>query len=130
MSVYDRRQQLRQRETDEDPLLAIMYGTADVDMDKIAAHVSTYNLTDTERATLERVRKDHRAEPRLFMQMFAMWLAPQLGLAEGALPRRFEPFQQALGSMCMDMLEGRIVSLQKFVHHAVGEYVMGPRDTS
>ncbi len=130
MSVYDRRQQLRQRETDEDPLLATMYGTADVDMDKISNHVKQYNLTATERATLERVCKDHRAEPRLFMQMFAMWLAPELNLAEGALPRRFEPFQQALEPMCMDMLEGRIVSLQQFVHHAVGEYVMGPRDTT
>jgi len=107
-----------------------MYGTTDVDMEKIAKHVKKYNLTATERATLERVCKDHRTEPRLFMQMFAMWLAPELNLAEGALPRRFEPFQQALEPMCMDMLEGRIVSLQQFVHHAVGEYVMGPRDTT
>mgnify|MGYP001257813500 FL=1 len=101
MSVYDRRQQLRQRETDEDPLLALMYGVKDVDIDKIAEHVNTYNLTDTERATLQRVCQDQRAEPRLFMMIFALWLAPQLNLAEGALPRRFEPFQQALKPLCM-----------------------------
>ncbi len=130
MSVYDRRQQLRQRETDEDPLLALMYGVKDVDIDKIAEHVNTYNLTDTERATLQRVCQDQRPEPRLFMMIFALWLAPQLNLAEGALPRRFEPFQQALKPLCMDMLEGRIVSLQQFVRHTIGEYVMGPRETT
>jgi len=127
MSVYDQRQQLRQREMDEDPLLALMYGMRDVDVDKIAAHVKQYTLTARELATLERVTKDHHPEPRLFLQIFAMWLAPELQLAEGALPRRFEPFEQALQKMCMDMLEGRFLSLQEFVHHSVGEYVMGPR---
>lgn len=130
MSVYDQRQQLRQREMDEDPLLALMYGMRDVDMDKIAAHVKKYKLTARELAILERVVKDHHTEPRLFMQMFGMWLAPELNLAEGALPRRFEPFEKALQSMCMGMLEGRFLSLQEFVHHCVGEYVMGPRATN
>ena len=83
MSVYDQRQQLRQREMDEDPLLALMYGMRDVDMDKIAAHVKKYKLTARELAILERVVKDHHTEPRLFMQMFGMWLAPELNLAEG-----------------------------------------------
>lgn len=130
MSVYDRRQQLRQRETDEDPLLAMMYGVEDVNMQTIAEHVSKFNLTDTERDTLQRVCNDTRAEPRLFMLFFALWLAPELDLAKGALPRRFEPFQQALKPLCMDMLEGRIVSLQQFVRQTIGDYLMGPRETT
>ena len=130
MSAYDRRQQLRQREMDEDALLKTLYGMQDVDMQTIAAHVRTYTLSDTEKAILERAENDHRSEPRLFMLMFALWLAPHLNLAEGALPRRFEPFQQALPNLCMDMLEGRVVSLQQFVRQAAAEYVMGPKDTT
>lgn len=127
MSVYDHRQQLRQRETDEDSLLSLMYGVTDVDIDKIAEHIRTFNLTASERATLDRVCQDHRSEPKLFLLIFGLWLAPHLKLAGEALPRRFEPFQQALETMCTDMLEGRIVSLQEFVHTAVSEYVMGPK---
>ena len=127
MSIYDKRQQLRQQQMDDDPLLKIMYGMQDVDVDAIAAHVRTYHLTATEEQALANVQRDTDATPKLFLLFFALWLAPQLGLKEGALPRRFEPFEAALPALCTDMLEGRIVTLQSFVNRAIADYIMGPR---
>ena len=100
---------------------------ADVDMDAIIGHIKTYNLTETELSALTQVEQDSDAVPKLFLMLFAMWLAPELGLTEGALPRRCEPFVKALPTLCMDMLEGRIVTLQSFVNRAVADYIMGPR---
>jgi hypothetical protein len=127
MSVYDKRQQIRQQQMDDDPLLKVMYGMQDVDMDAIIGHIKTYNLTETELSALTQVEQDSDAVPKLFLVLFAMWLAPELGLTEGALPRRCEPFVKALPTLCMDMLEGRIVTLQSFVNRAVADYIMGPR---
>lgn len=127
MSVYDKRQQIRQQQMDDDPLLKVMYGMQDVDVAGIVAHVKTYNLTVTEQQSLEKVLTDSDAVPRLFLLFFAMWLAPELDLKAGALPRRYEPFEKALPKLCMDMLEGRIVTLQGFVNRAVADYIMGPR---
>jgi len=127
MSIYDKRQQLRQQQMDDDPLLKVMYGMQDVDIERILAHVRTYNLTETEQSALDKMQQDSDAAPKLFLLIFAMWLAPELGLTEGALPRRCEPFVKSLPTLCMDMLEGRIVSLQSFVNRAVADYIMGPR---
>ena len=61
MSIYDKRQQLRQQQMDDDPLLKVMYGMQDVDMERILAHVRTYNLTETEQRALLRYLR--RAAP-------------------------------------------------------------------
>ena len=112
---------------DEDTMLKIMYGMEDVDVNRIVNHVSKYNLTDTEKQALQKVQQDSDVTAKLFLMVFALWLAPELDLKKGALPRRFEPFEKALPDLCMDMLEGRIVTLQAFVNRAVADYLMGPR---
>ena len=74
MSIYDKRQQLRQQQMDDDPLLKIMYGMQDVDVDAIAAHVRTYHLTETEEQALANVQRDTDATPKLFLLFFALML--------------------------------------------------------
>ena len=70
MSVYDKRQQIRQQQMDDDPLLKVMYGMQDVDVAAIVAHVKTYILTVTEQQSLEKVLTDSDAVPRLFLLFF------------------------------------------------------------
>ena len=112
---------------DEDQLLKIMYGMEDVDVGRILEHLKRYELTDTETQALDKLKRDPDPTPKLFLMLFALWLAPELGFKNGALPRRFEPFEKALPKLCMDMLEGRIVTLQAFVNRGVSDYSMGPR---
>ena len=126
---YDQKALLEQREADEDELYAIFYGYRDVQpmVDKICNHLLKLDLKPRYKTVIQQVLHKHDRIPKLAIIVFAIWLCPELRLGVKAQPRRFEPFEQHIQKICMDILEGRFLSVQEFVGSALTDYIVGTK---
>lgn len=126
---FDDKERLEHREAEEDDIYAIFFGYKDIQpmVTKIAAHLRNV-LTDKRYLDIvTKVEMEHDRLPKIALVIFAIWLCPELNLGEHAQPRRFEPFVQGVQKMCMNILEGRLLSLQEFVGNTVTDYIVTPK---
>lgn len=126
---FDDKERLEQREAEEDDIYAIFFGHDDVQpfVTRIAAHLRTILTEQRYLDIVNKVETEHDRFPKLALVIFAIWLCPELELGKNAQPRRFEPFLQGVQKMCMNILEGRMLSLQEFVGNTVTDYVVTPK---
>lgn len=126
---YDEKERLEQREADEDDIYAVFFGYKDIQpmVVKIARYLRTVLTEERYLNVVNRVEKDHDRMPKIALVIFAIWLCPELKLGANAQPRRFEPFVQGVQKMCMNILEGRMLSLQEFVGTTVTDYIVTPK---
>ena len=99
---YDQKQVIEQREADEDELYALFYGYADIQpmVNKICNHMLTLDLNSRYKTIIENVMNKNDRIPKLATIIFAIWLFPELRLGSNAQPRRFEPFERNIQSIC------------------------------
>ena len=128
MSFNDK-ERLEQREAEEDELYGIFYGYTDIQpvVVKVYTHLMALGLEERYKQVIQSVLDRHDRVPKLALILFAIWLCPELDLGKDAQPRRFEPFQRGIQRMCMDMLEGKMLSLQEFVGNTVTDYMVTPK---
>ena len=126
---FDDKERLEHREAEEDDIYAIFFGYKDIQptVVKIAAHLRTVLTEQRYLNIVNKVETEHDRLPKLALVIFAIWLCPELKLGENAQPRRFEPFVQGVQKMCMNILEGRMLSLQEFVGNTVTDYIVTPK---
>jgi len=126
---FDDKERLEQREASEDDIYAIFFGYKDIQpyVVKVVAHMRTVITEKRYLDILKKVETEHDRLPKIALIIFAIWLCPELNLGENAQPRRFEPFVQAIQKMCMNILEGRLLSLQEFVGNTVTDYIVTPK---
>lgn len=126
---FDDKERLEQREADEDDIYAIFFGYKDIQpfVTRAAAHMRTVLTEKRYLDIINRVEVEHDRLPKLALVIFAIWLCPELNFGENAQPRRFEPFLQGVQKMCMNILEGRMLSLQEFVGNTVTDYIVTPK---
>ena len=114
MSVYDKRQQLRQQEMDEDQLLKIMYGMEDVDVGRILEHLKRYELTDTE-TQARQVEAGSGPHAQTVLDVVRAVAGPRVGVQRtGSCRDGSNLSKRHSRSWCADMLEGRIVTPAAF----------------
>jgi len=126
---FDEKERLEHREAEEDDIYAMFFGHKDIQptIVKIAAHLRTVLTEPRYLNIVNKVETEHDRLPKLALIIFAIWLCPELKLGESAQPRRFEPFVQGVQKMCMNILEGRMLSLQEFVGNTVTDYIVTPK---
>lgn len=126
---FDDKERLEQREAEEDDIYAIFFGYNDIQptVVKIAKHLRGVLTEKRYLDVVNKVESEHDRLPKLALVIFAIWLCPELQLGKGAQPRRFEPFLQGVQKMCMNILEGRMLSLQEFVGNTVTDYIVTPK---
>ena len=126
---FDEKERLEHREAEEDNIYAIFFGYKDVQhiVVKIATHLRTVITEQRYLNIVNKVEAEHDRLPKLALIIFAIWLCPELNLGENAQPRRFELFVQGIQKMCMNILEGRMLSLQEFVGNTVTDYIVTPK---
>ncbi len=126
---FDDKERLEQREADEDDIYAVFFGYKDMQpfVTKIVEHMRTVMTEKRYLDILNKVESEHDRLPKIALIIFAIWLCPELKLGENAQPRRFEPFVQGIQKMCMNILEGRLLSLQEFVGNTVTDYIVTPK---
>lgn len=126
---FDDKERLEQREAEEDDIYAIFFGYKDIQptVVKIAKHLRGVLTEQRYLDVVNKVESEHDRLPKLALVIFAIWLCPELELGKGAQPRRFEPFLQGVQKMCMNILEGRMLSLQEFVGNTVTDYIVTPK---
>lgn len=126
---FDDKERLEHREADEDDIYAIFFGYKDIQptIVKIAAHLRTVLSEQRYLDIVNKVETEHDRLPKLALVIFAIWLCPELKLGMNAQPRRFEPFVKGIQEMCMNILEGRMLSLQEFVGNTVTDYIVTPK---
>lgn len=128
---YDERELIDQREAEEDELFSLFYGYGDLKpmVKKICDHLLTLDLNSRYKNVIRQVMQKHDRVPKLAIIVFAIWLCPDLQLGKNAQPRRFEPFERNAQKICMDILEGRFLSVQEFVGSALTDYLVGPKES-
>ena len=126
---FDEKERLEQREAEEDDIYAIFFGYKDIQptIVKIASHLRTVLTEQRYLNIVNKVETQHDRIPKLALVIFAIWLCPELKLGEHAQPRRFEPFLQGVQKMFMNILEGRMLSLQEFVGNTITDYIVTPK---
>ena len=126
---FDRKEILEHNNAKQDELFAAFYGYSDLNhiVDKICNHMHTLNLGERYDAIVENIQTKNKRTPKLAIIVFAIWLFPGLNLGANALPRRFEPFQANIKSICMEILVGKSLSLQEFVQNALTDYLVTPK---
>lgn len=126
---FDDKERLEQREAEEDDIYAIFFGYKDIQptVVKIAAHLRTVLTEQRYLDIVNKVESEHDRLPKLALVIFAIWLCPELNLGTNAQPRRYEPFVKGVQKMCMNILEGRMLSLQEFVGNTVTDYIVTPK---
>jgi hypothetical protein len=126
---FDDKERLEQREAEEDDIYAIFFGYKDIQptVVTIAAHLRNVLTEKRYLDIVSKVEIEHDRLPKIALVIFAIWLCPELNLGENAQPRRFEPFVQGVQKMCMNILEGRLLSLQEFVGNTVTDYIVTPK---
>ena len=126
---FDEKERLEQREAEEDDIYAVFFGYKDIQpmIKRIASHLRTVLTEQRYLEIVNKVETQHDRLPKLALVIFAIWLCPELNLGENAQPRRFEPFLQGVQKMCMNILEGRMLSLQEFVGNTVTDYIVTPK---
>ena len=128
---YDEKERIEKRNAEEDELYAAFYGHSDIQpiVQRIYAHLQQYNLEPRYMAVLDNVLQKHDRIPKLALIVFAIWLCPSLELGKNSQPRRFEPFYKNIKAICMNILEGRSLSVQEFVRDALTDYLVTPKET-
>ena len=126
---FDDKERLEHREAEEDDIYAIFFGYKDIQptIVKIASHLRSVLSEERYLNIVNKVEVEHDRLPKLALMIFAMWLCPELKLGKDAQPRRFEPFVKGIQKMCMNILEGRMLSLQEFVGNTVTDYIVTPK---
>lgn len=126
---FDRKEILEHQNAKDDDLFAAFYGYSDLNpmVKKICDHMYTLKLGERYEHVIHDILTKNKRTPKLAIIVFAIWLFPHLKLGENALPRRFEPFQQNIKSICMEILEGKSLSLQEFVNNALTDYLVTPK---
>jgi hypothetical protein len=126
---FDRKEILEHQNAKDDELFAAFYGYSDISylVDKICNHMYSLNLGERYDTIVSNIQTKNKRTPKLAIIVFAIWLFPNLKLGENALPRRFEPFQENIKSICMELLEGKSLSLQEFVKDALTDYIVTPK---
>lgn len=126
---FDEKERLEQREAAEDDIYAIFFGYKDIQpmISKIAVHLRSVLTEPRYLDIVNKVESEHDRLPKLALVIFAIWLCPELKLGANAQPRRFEPFLQGVQKMCMNILEGRMLSLQEFVGNTITDYIVTPK---
>ena len=126
---FDDKERLEQREAEEDDIYAIFFGFKDIQpyVERIRDHLQTVDLGQRYVNIIDKVVTQHDRMPKIALVIFAIWLCPELELGKNAQPRRFEPFLSGVQRMCMDMLEGKMLSLQEFVGNTVTDYIVTPK---
>ena len=128
---YDAKEKSEKRNAEEDELFAAFYGHSDIQplVERICEHLRQCNLEERYLTVLDKVRTKHDRMPKLALIVFAIWLCPSLELGKNSQPRRFEPFQKNIKAICMNILEGRSLSVQEFVRDALTDYLVTPKET-
>ena len=128
--AFDNKHELEQREAQEDELYGIFFGYNDASplVEKICNHLLQQPLEERYKKIIETVRTRNDRIPKLAIILFAIWLCPELEIGKNAQPRRFEPFQQGIQSICMNILKGKFLSVQEFVTNALTDYVVTPKN--
>ena len=126
---FNEKEAMEQREADEDILYAIFFGHKPLQpyIQKIHQHIMAMPLETRYKDVLDNVFNTHDRMPKIAMILFALWLCPELKLEEGSNPMRSEPFLAKIQRACMQMLEGKHLSLQEFVVHTVTDYIVTPK---
>lgn len=120
---------LEQREAEEDELYAIFFGHSDIQpmVKKICNHLKSVQLPKRYEDIINKVIEKHDRMPKLAIILFGIWLCPELDLGKNAQPRRFEPFENGIQKLCMEILKGEKLSLQDFVCHTLTDYIVTPK---
>ena len=128
---YDEKEMIEKRNAEEDELFAAFYGHSDIQplVERIHAHLQQFNLEPRYSSVLDKVLNKHDRIPKLALIVFAIWLCPSLELGKNSQPRRFEPFHKNIKEICMNILEGRSLSVQEFVRDALTDYLVTPKET-
>lgn len=126
---YDDKNAMQQRDAEEDELFAAFYGYSDPQplAERVCNHLKQLDLEPRYKTVLNQVLTKHDRIPKLAIIVFAIWLCPSLNLGARAQPRRFEPFQKNIKNICMEILEGRALSVQEFVNNALTDYLVTPK---
>jgi len=126
---FDDKERLEHREASEDDIYAIFFGYKDIQpyVTKVVTHMRQVLTEKRYLDIINKVESGHDRLPKIALIIFAIWLCPELNLGENAQPRRFEPFAQGVQKMCMNILEGRMLSLQEFVGNTVTDYIVTPK---
>ena len=126
---FSAKEAMHQQEADEDHLYAIFFGHASMqpDIDAIYEHLMKLKLEKRYEDVLIKVQASHNRMPKLAMILFALWLCPELKLEKGSNPMRSEPFLANIQRACMEMLEGKHLSLQDFVTNTLTDYIVTPK---
>jgi len=127
--AFNRKHDLEEREAEEDELYGIFMGYKNIDplVERICNHFSEQALEPRYKKVIENVRNSTHRIPKIAIIIFAIWLCPELELGKNAQPRRFEPFEQGIQGICMDILKGKFLSVQEFVTNAVTDYLVTPK---
>ena len=128
---YDQKQVIEQREADEDELYALFYGYADIQpmVNKICNHMLTLDLNSRYKTIIENVMNKNDRIPKLATIIFAIWLFPELRLAATPSQDASSLLNENIQSICMNILEGRHLSVQEFVGSALTDYIVNPKET-
>jgi len=120
---------MNRREADEDSLYSLFFGYTDLQptLLRIKLRIEQLNLGARYNKIVEKTLQTSHRAPKLGLILFAMWLLPDLKLEEGSQPSRSEPFLAGLHAACMNILEGRMLSLQQFVRTTITDYLVNPR---
>ena len=128
--AFNRKHELEEREAQEDEIYGMFMGYNDLDavLDKICNHFAKEPLEPRYKKVIENVRTTSHRIPKLAIILFAIWLCPELDLGKNAQPRRFEPFEQGIQAICMNILKGKFLSVQEFVTNAITDYLVTPKN--
>lgn len=126
---FDNKEMMEHQNAEDDDLFAAFYGYSDLNpmVEKICSHMYTLKLGERYDRVITDILTKNKRTPKLAIIVFAIWLLPKLNIGKNALPRRFEPFQENIKSICMGILEGRSLSIQEFVNNALTDYIVTPK---
>lgn len=127
--AFNRKHELEEREAQEDDIYGIFMGYNNLDplVEKICNHFAEQPMETRYKKVIETVRTSTHRIPKLAIILFAIWLCPELEIGKNAHPRRFEPFEAGIQSICMNILKGKFLSVQEFVTNAITDYLVTPK---
>ena len=127
--AFDQKHEMEEREAQEDELYGMFMGYNDLDplVEKICIYFEEQPLEPRYKKIIQQVRETQHRMPKLALILFAIWLCPELEIGKAAQPRRFEPFEAGIQTICMNILKGKFLSIQEFVTNSITDYLVTPR---
>lgn len=128
--AFAQKHELEELEAQEDELYGVFMGYSDVDplVEKVCNYFEQQPLEQRYKKVIQEVRTTQHRVPKLALILFGIWLCPELEIGKQANPRRFEPFEANIQSICMNILKGKFLSLQEFVTNALTDYIVTPKN--